>query len=196
MQTSSSSGIELQLTKSPDGGVSSLPSMRDARKSLNKYSLLLAPGVLGGLLAYVVYPPLDQGLLVTLGLCILFLPMVLQLWSILRKQLSEDVGRLRTVYVYSSLALAMLVLLLLLNGWLDRSAPTLVRTAVVEKTATRGKGGTHYVLTVSSWRPGRSTEDFRVSSHEFSRAVVGKKVTVELHKGFFSLPWSSKLSPE
>jgi hypothetical protein len=196
MQTSSTSGIKLQLSKGPDDAGSSLSSTRDVWKSLNKYSLLLAPGILGGLLAYVIYPPLDQGPLVTFGLCVLFLPILLQLRSIVRKRLSEDVARLRTAYFYSSVALTMFALLLLLNGWLDRSSPSLMRTAVVQKTATSGKGGTHYVLTVSSWRPDRRTEDFRVSSHEFSRAVVGKRVTVELHKGFFSLPWSGNVSPE
>src|SRR5437879_471370 len=101
MQTSSTSGIKLQLNKCPDDGGSSLSSTRDVRKSLNKYSLLLAPGILGGLLAYVIYPPLDQGPLVTFGLCVLFLPILLQLRSIVRKRLSEDVGRLRTAALLS-----------------------------------------------------------------------------------------------
>lgn len=196
MQTSSTSRIELRPTKSPDVGGSSLSSARDVRKSLSRYSLLLAPGLLGGLFPYVVYPPLDQGLLVTFALCVLFLPMALQLRSIVRRRLSEDAGRLRSAYVYSSLALAVLALLLILNGWLDRSPRSVVRTAVIEKKAVRGKGGTRYVLTVSSWRPGRRTEDFRVSSYEFNRSVVGKTVAVELHKGFFNLPWFGNISPE
>lgn len=169
---------------------------RDMGKSLSKYSLLLAPGVFGGLFAYVVYPPLDQGLLVTFALCVLFLPMVLQLRSILRRRVSEDARRLRTAYVYSSIALAVLALLLILDGWLDKSPRSVVTTAVIEKKAVRGKSGTSYVLTVSSWRRGRRTEDFRVSSYEFNRPVVGKTVAVELNKGFFNLPWSGNISPE
>jgi hypothetical protein len=196
MQTISSGGIEVQLTKPPDCGGSAFPSAKDVKKSLNKYSLLLAPGLLGGLLAYVVYPPLDQGLLATFGVCALFLPMVLRLRSIVRKRLSEDAGRLRTAYVCSSLALAMLALLLLLNGWLDRSPRSLVRTTVVRKTFTNGRSVTKYLLTVSSWRSGRSEEDFNVDSRTFSRAAVGKTVTVELHQGFFGLPWSGNISPQ
>ena len=196
MQTSSTSGIDLQLSKRPDDGGSSAPSARDARKSLNKYSLLLAPGLLGCLLAYVIYPPLDQGLLVTFGVCVLLLPMTLQLRSIVRNRLSEDAGWLRKAYVYSSLGLALLALLLLLNGGLDRFPRSVVRTRVIQKEVTRDRSGTRYLLTVSSWRPGRSQEDFTVDSRTYNRAVVGKTVTIQLHKGYFGLPWSGNVSPE
>ena len=196
MQTSSTNGIDLQLSKRPDDDRSSVPSARNARKSLTRYSLLLAPGLLGCMVAYVIYPPLDQGLLVTFGLCVLILPMTLQLRSILRKRLSEDAGWLRKAYVYSSLALALLALLLLLNGGLDRSPRSVVRTTVIQKEVTRSRNGTRYVLTVSSWRPRRSLEDFTVDSRTYNRAVVGKTVTVQLHKGYFGLPWSGNISPE
>jgi len=45
MQKCSTGGIELQLGKSPDGGRSALPSAGDVKKSLNKYSFLLVPGL-------------------------------------------------------------------------------------------------------------------------------------------------------
>ena len=173
-----------------------IPSAKNLSKSLNNYSLLLAPGVLGGIFVSIVYPPLDQGVLVTCGLCILFLPMVLQLRGILRKRLSQDVEKLRTAYVYSSIALATVAFLLVLNGRLDRSPAEVVRATLVQKTATLSKGGTRYVLTVSSWRSGRKTEEFRVSSYEYRRAVVGKAVNVEVYKGYLGLPWSGKVSPQ
>jgi hypothetical protein len=191
----SSSGIEFQLQHSDSGG-NSLGAAKDSKKSLNRYSFLLIPGIFGGLLAWFIYPPLDAGPFVAFGLCVLFLPVMLQLGSFARNRLNEDVGRLRTAYIYSSLALAMLASLLLLNGWSDQSPRNVVRATVVRKTATRGKGGTQYVLTVSSWRPARSTEDFYVSSLEFKRAAVGKTVGVELHRGFLGLPWSGTVSPE
>jgi hypothetical protein len=196
MQNNLTTGIELQLRKDPDCSGSPLPSAKDAKKSLNKYSLLLAPGILGGLLAYVVYPPLDQAPLVIFGLCILFLPMVLQFRSLLRKRLNEDVRGLRKAYVYSSIVLAMLALLLFLNGWLDRSPRSVVKTILIQKKFSRGRGGTQYILTVSSWRPGRSIEDFYVGPRTFKRATVGKAVSVELHPGYFGLPWSGNISPE
>jgi len=195
MQIGPSGGIEVRVPTRVDSDAN-IPSAKNLSKSLNNYSLLLAPGVLGGIFVSIVYPPLDQGVLVTCGLCILFLPMVLQLRGILRKRLSQDVEKLRTAYVYSSIALATVAFLLVLNGRLDRSPAEVVRATLVQKTATLSKGGTRYVLTVSSWRSGRNTEEFRVSSYEYRRAVVGKAVNVEVYKGYLGLPWSGKVSPQ
>src|ERR1700688_3327190 len=87
MQIGPSGGIEVRVSTRVDSDAN-IPSAKNLSKSLNNYSLLLAPGVLGGIFASIVYPLLDQGPLVTCGLCILFLPMVLQLRSLLRKRLS------------------------------------------------------------------------------------------------------------
>jgi len=195
MQIGPSGGIEVRVSTRADSDANT-PSAKNLTKSLNNYSLLLAPGVLGGIFAWVVYPPLDQGVLVTCGSCVLFLPMVLQLRSIFRKRLSQDVEKLRTAYVYSSIALATVAFLLVLNGRLDRSPVEVMRTTLIQKTATLSKGGTRYVLTVSSWRPGRKTEDLRVSSYEYRRSLVGKTVNVEVHKGYLGLPWSGRVSPQ
>jgi hypothetical protein len=40
------------------------------------------------------------------------------------------------------------------------------------------------------------SEEFEVGSRTFDRAAVGQTVTVELHNGFFGLPWSGGISPE
>jgi len=189
----STSGIRLRLTQSATGDANLSQPAKKVSKSLNNYSLLLAPGILGGLFAYVVYPPLDQALLVIFGLCVLFLPMLLQLRSIVRKRLADDAPMLRKAYVCSSLALAFFAGFLLLNGRLDKSPRALVRTTLVQKSFSRGRGGTAYTLTVSSWRPGRRSEDFRVNSRTFARAVVGEPVTIELHKGYFGVPWSGNI---
>jgi hypothetical protein len=55
---------------------------------------------------------------------------------------------------------------------------------------------TKYHVIVSSWRPDKAEEDFTVDPAIFRRTVVGKTVTVELHKGFFGVPWSGNISPE
>src|SRR5713101_8394188 len=98
-------------------------------------------------------------------------------------------GRLRTAYVYSSFALLLLSLLPLLNGWLDRSPGSAVRTTVIQKTAVHRGSTTRHRLTVSSWRPGRSVEELVVGAHTYDNAYIGKTITVEVHKGFFGLPW-------
>jgi hypothetical protein len=189
MQKNLISGIEIQVRPHPAGSDGSLAPGGQSRKSLDPYSLLLAPGLLGGIFAYVVYPPLDSGPLVAFGLCIFLLPFVLKLSSVVRKWLSEDVGRLRTVYVCASFSLLLLSLLVLVNGWKDRSPRSAVRATVVQKISSRGRGGTSYTVIVSSWRPGRSVEELRVGVRTYNNTVVGKPVTVGVHKGAFGLPW-------
>jgi len=188
------SGIEVQARPRPTGSHGSLPPGGQSGKSLNPYSLLLAPGLLGGIFAYVVYPPLDSGPLVAFGLCIFLLPFVLKLSSVVRKWLSEDVGRLRTVYICASFSLLLLSLLVLVNGWQDKSPLSAVRATVIQKTSYRGRGGTSYSVIVSSWRPGRSVEELRVAVRTYNNTVVGKPVTIGVHKGAFGLPWYEYVS--
>jgi hypothetical protein len=183
------SGIEVQVSPRPAASDGPLPSGGQSGKSLNSYSLLLAPGLLGGIFAYVVYPPLDSGPLVAFGLCIFLLPFVLKLSSVLRKRLGEDEGRLRTVYVCTSFALLLLSFVVLVNGWQDKSPLNAVRATVIQKTSTRHRSTTSYSVTVSSWRPGRSVEELTVGSRTYNNVVVGKPVTVGVRKGAFGLPW-------
>jgi hypothetical protein len=194
MQKNLTSGIEVQVRQSAAGSDGSLQTGGQVSKSLNHYSLLLAPGVLGGLLAYVIYPPLDAGPLLAFGLCLFLLPFVLQLSSIVRNRRSEDVGRLRTAYVCASLALLLLSLLVLLNGWQDRSPRSAVSATVIQKTWTRRRSTTSYHVTVSSWRSGRSVEELTVGARTYNNAVVGKPVTVGVHDGAFGLPWYGDVS--
>src|SRR4029077_5137194 len=179
----STCGIEFHVSRCPDCGGDPLPSVGQKRKALNNYSLLLAPGLLVGLLAYIVFPPLDAGPLAALGLCTFFLPLVMQLLSIVRKRLGEDLGRLRTIYVYSSLALLLLALLPLLNGWLDGSPARAVKTTVVQKTAVLHRSTTSYRLTVSSWRPGRSVEELRSGLVPTITCSSGKRLRWKSTKG-------------
>jgi hypothetical protein len=194
MQKCLTCGVEYQVGLCPTCAEGSLPSTGDIQKALNKCSLLLAPGVLVGLAAYVIYPLLDGVSLIAFGLLVLCTPFVLQLLSIIRKRLADDVPRLRTAYFYSSLALLVLAMLPLLNGWLDRSPASQVRTTVLWKTETHRKGSTGYRLTVSSWRPGHNKEEFVVGSHTYNNTFVGKTITVEMHQGFFGLPWYESVS--
>jgi hypothetical protein len=87
------------------------------------------PGLLGSMLGYIVYPPLDAGPFLAFVSCVFCLPIPLQLASVLRKRLREDAGWSRTVYACSNLALMLLALLLFLNGRLDDSPSTDASTA-------------------------------------------------------------------
>jgi len=196
MQPNSASGFGLELSKEPDENGTSPSSTKEVKKSLSHYSLLLAPGILGGILVHVVYPPLDEGPIAAVGFGVLLFPLVLYLRSIWRNRLQADAGKLRKACVYSSLILTTLVLVVLVNGFLDKSPRSTVTTVVLGKTRHTSRSGTDYTLTVASWRPRRTSEDFQVSSFDFQRALVGRKVRIELHKGFFNIPWSGNISPE
>jgi len=177
-------------------------------------------------LVLAFYPPLDLHPLIVLMMCVFFLLVVLQLLSRLRKRLGNDGRALevpvttvktrrffltrsqnhmalesslpwRMFYVAWFAVLMLFVLLLFLNGPLDKSPRSDVRVTVIRKEVDNGgRFGPHYYLVVSSWRPGRSSENLRVGSQVFERAIVGKSVTVELHKGYFGLPWYGSVSPE
>ena len=108
MQKLPTGEMEIQLRRPTDAGGNSLPPTRLARRSLSSYTLLLAPGLLTGLFAVIVYPLLDAGPWVAFGLCLLLLPMLLQLRSILRNRLNDDLHRLRADYAYAGLVLAVL----------------------------------------------------------------------------------------
>jgi hypothetical protein len=157
----------------------------------------MVPGVMLSLLAQGLYHPLDARVPMGLMLSLFLFPVALQMLSFLRKRPSQNVGRWRALYICSSLALLLLALLLCLNGGMDGSPLNRVRATVIRKAVIRsGKGSTRYNLTVSSWQPGKNQENLNVGRSLFDRVVVGKTVTVEVHKGFFSLPWLGSISPE
>jgi hypothetical protein len=177
-------------------------------------------------LALGVYAPLDRFPLIALMTCIFFLPVVLHLLSSLRKRpgdamcasevpaatvktrsfyLTRSRNRMalksslpwRIFYAAWFVALMVFVLLFILNPPLDKSPRSDVRVTVIRKELDNtGRFGPHYYLVVSSWRPGRNSENLRVASRVFEHAVVGKSVTVELRKGYFGLPWYGNVSPE
>jgi hypothetical protein len=186
--------MELKLSNRSDPGGGTVASGVDAKQLL--YFLLLIPAVFLGLLPLGVYPPLDARFPFGLIIGAFLLSAVLRLSGIARSQSGNDGGRWRTVSTCWGLALPLLGLLLFLNGRLDRFPRTTVQATVIRKTAPIGTREAQYGLTVSSWRPGRSIEDLNVGSRVFERAVVGKRVSVELHKGFFGLPWYGAISPQ
>ena len=171
---------EPQPAEPPDTGWIWLTSALNTGKGWN--FIPLAPGLFGCLFAYSLYPLLD-GRYVLIGVVFLFFLVT---------------GIVRRASVLSGLTLALLAAGLLLNGAMDRFPPVEVHTTVVRKAMFSGsqKYGTHYQVIVSSWRPGRSQEQFDVDSDVYRRAVVGRSATLELHKGYFGIPWYGNLSPE
>lgn len=188
------SGIEIGLSKpSPGGGPPNLLATRSAGRLLAM--LILVPGLLVCMTARMIYPLLDDGIAFALMIVLFLLPFVIQLILVVRKQSSARL--LRLAYGLSGCALMIFALCLLLNGGMDKSASTVMTATVIRKSVDTGRFGTQqYHLTVSSWRPGRSSEDLNVGSRTFQRATVGRNVSVEVHPGFFYLPWAGKIRTE
>lgn len=180
MTECSAGKFEPQLSKRPNSGWIRLSSAGNAPKGWN--FVPLAPGLFATYFAYGVYPLLDGYLLLIVVVFLLFLL----------------AGLVPRASVLSGLALALLAATLLLNGSLDRSPPTEIKTTVIRKAMVSGsvRRGTHYDVIVASWRPGRSQEDFEVDSGVYERAAAGRPVTVELHKGFYGIQWHGNISPE
>ncbi len=194
MQTSSTGGMELKLSKRADsGGGTGAPGV-DARKVL--YFLLLIPALMIALMPLGVYPPLDVRLPMGSIVGAFLLSAIPQLVSIAQRQAGNGAGWWRRVSICSGVALPLLGVLLFLNGKLDKSSPHEVSATVIRKSAPIGYRQAQYHLGVTSWRPGRRIEDLNVGGRVFERAVVGKRVTVELHEGFFGVTWCGKISPQ
>jgi hypothetical protein len=157
--------------------------------------LLLAPGVFVNLVAMAMYPPVNSRRPMGAMIGIFLLPLALQLFRFLRRQPSS-LKSWRRACIFSSVALMLLAILLFVNGRFDQSPPHQETTTVLRKSAIRGRRGTQYNLTVSSWRPGRSVEYFKVTSSVFNRCVVGKSVQVEVHAGYLGMPWHGGISPD
>jgi hypothetical protein len=169
-----------QLRKPQDSGWIWLTPTQNAGKGWN--FIPLAPGIFGSFFAYSLYPLLD-GRYVVMGIVFLFLILA---------------GLVPRAAVLSGVALALFAAALSLNGALDKFPPAEVKTTVVRKASVTGsqKHGTHYHVIVSSWRPGRTEEQLDVDSSVYRRAVVGRVATVELHKGYFGIPWLGNISPQ
>jgi hypothetical protein len=170
-----------------------LPVATGARGVL--YFLLLMPGLVACMAARAKYQLLDDRGALGLMIAFFLLPFGIQLVLILRKQWNARL--LRIAFSCSGCALVILALLLFVNGGMDRSPGTVMRASVIRKSVLTGRHGTRqYNLKVSSWRPGRDSEDLNVSLGVFRRAVVGRNVAIEVHQGYFGYLWSGRIAAE
>jgi hypothetical protein len=199
MQKPSAARIEIQLGMHPESSTSPVPSNPTLRQVLS-VSSVMALGVFANFSALSAYTPINTRRPMAVMFCLVLLPAALTAFSLVRKRTNNPKNHLKTwlgFVVSSSVALWVLAILLFLNGSLDRSPGNETKATVVRKAAVRGRrGGTQHHLTVTSWQAGRSVEYFKVTSNVFDRAVVGKAVTVEVHQGFFGMPWHGEISSE
>ena len=77
-----------------------------------------------------------------------------------------------------------------LNGWLDKSVPTVHVAGVANKYTTSSRNGKNYYLVVESWRERKHNESLNVSSGDYALAKPGKsKMRVVTKPGHFGYEW-------
>jgi hypothetical protein len=173
--------------------VSTWGQMNDATK---RYVYLNIAGLAAALLLTYRYPLLDTDTVLLTCLVVFFLPLLLQIVLAVRKQVATHFESLRAAYKWAGIASAAIAMLLLLNGALDRHSCSQVRSSIIRKTASHGRGGTSYYLTFSpSWRHGHNHEKLRVNRATFDSVRDGEPVAIDIHSGALGLPWFGKVTP-
>jgi hypothetical protein len=162
------------------------------KKLLNRTALFLL-----GALAFVVagerYPALDlDGILIFIGV-LFFLTLGLAMWLERRALRHMEVEALKRIY-YGLIPLPwLLASLLLANGLLDTSPPTVEIARIVGKFAMRGPAPSRR-LEVTSWRPGHRVERIPVDRGDFDRFSYGDLVEVKVASGLVGIPWVAGVS--
>ncbi len=158
------------------------------KRSQKKHALLLLAGLIAAIVANRFYPLLDGDRLFAIAWCAFFLPMILSFISAMRWGSILDVNLLKVAYLCCAVIAVVLALLIAANGSLDRSPVRLVKSSILRTSRpTRRYAGLN--LFVGSWRPGRSTEKLWAGVPVSITASPGDSISVEVHEGFFGLPW-------
>jgi len=101
------------------------------------------------------------------------------------------------MFRWAAIAMVGMVVAVLANSSLDKAPAKEIHAYVIGKRSHSGKGGPDYTLIVGpSWRVGRDRELLDVGRDTFSRAHVGHMVSIDLHPGYFHLPWYNNVLPD
>ena len=194
IENRSTGGIEIGLRRPSDIGQPASTSALDVTQLL--YFFLLIPALFVAQMPLGIYPPLDTRLPMGLIIGTFLLSAIPRLMNIRQRPQSNNVQWWKAVSTCAGLILPLIGIIVLLNGKLDTSPRSDVRTTVIRKIAPAGYRHAQYIVVVSSWRAGRSEEALNVNSLAFERARVGKAVTIEMRQGHFGLPWVANVFPE
>ncbi|HMG88983.1 MAG TPA: hypothetical protein VK589_02950 [Chryseolinea sp.] len=75
-----------------------------------------------------------------------------------------------------------------LNCLPDQSKPAHFTAKVLEKTVSKGKTTTYYIL-LTPWGPRTESKKVSITRSEYDRAEVGEEVQIFLKSGLLNLPW-------
>jgi hypothetical protein len=174
-------------------GLSSHAAEFTLRKKLLNRTALFLLGALAFVVASERYPALDlDGILIFIGV-LFFLTLGLAMWLERRALRHMEVEALKRIY-YGLIPLPWLLASLLLgNGALDTSPPTIEGARVVGKFGMRGPVASRR-LVVTSWRAGHRVERIPVDRGDFDRFSYGDLLEVKVAGGLVGIPWVEGVS--
>lgn len=196
MQKCPRCGNEFSGQECPRCGGKSKPSAAEIDEAVGKYLYLGFTGLAGTALSTYLYPTVERNLLSVIAGCLFFLPLALHALRGSRKGQASDMNRLKAAYLYCGAGVVLIALMLIMNGALDWAPPRIESSSILEMRITSGKYSSTHHLVLISWRPGRAKEDLAVGTALYAHASVGQRVSVEVHKGLFGLPWYGKVTLE
>ncbi len=187
--------LEVRL-KPGESGIAQPEPFGERRYRMNRW-LPLAPaaGLIGTMLAILVYPPLERSFY-SLSVFILFVICILLVSQVQRRQKrGDDVSSFFPMTAWVALIPVGIAAVLFVNGGLDRSLVESHRVVVLQKTVRHGKSYSYYLET-SSWRANHLSEELQVSSPVFGQFQNNDMAIVEVHRGALGIPWLGNIHKE
>jgi hypothetical protein len=184
--------LEVRL-KQGQSGLAQPEPFGERRYRMNRW-LPLAPaaGLIGTMLAILVYPPLERSfyavsVFIVFVICIVLVSQVQK-----RQKRGDDVSSFSPMTNWIALIPVGIAVVLLINGALDRSLVESHRVVVMQKTVRHGKSYSYYLET-SSWRANHLSEELQVSYPVFGQFHVNDEAIVEVHRGALGIPWLGRV---
>jgi len=165
----------------------------DSSEPPKRVSRLLLLWPLAGIIALVAvvitYRPLDDTLIWWLAAVPFVISFTLTniVWN--KANAGGDVRSFFPLTTWLAWACLFVPAVLFLNGVLDHSPVEQHRQVVTRTILSHGsKGGIHYYLELTSWRPNHSREKVGVSQRNYLDYKVGDPIIVETRKGALGIP--------
>jgi hypothetical protein len=152
--------------------------------------ILAIGGLLACLLADYFFPPLYEDLVVGTALVIFFVYIIFSDYVERHDARNKDSRPLGPFAFRFSLVVVLCAIVLFANGALDYSVPVERRSVVIQRWVAHGKGGsTSYHLKIEALDPTKSDVSITVPGYIYGQARDDSPITMELHRGVFSIPW-------